>query len=479
MKRKLISGILASCFLLPFAGLPVEATGAGIEGSRPLFTQTLSTSSPEGWFTLDVFGGVKYQTGYAEPEVVDFSVPSTVSGVTVASVQDYGFLGLDQAQSISLPSTISSIGNQAFAQCSNLLFLMIPSSVVSIGNDLVLGSNSVTVYVYEGSYAEQYCAENNIKTVVQAASTPTQPEVTTPEVTTPEVSTPNTQLEVPSWGKLALASTAKVQINGKSISFDAYNIDGFNYFRLTDLAYALTGSTSQCNVVWDNEKQAINLVTGSAYTVNGDEFQANSGESKVAEPFYSTTYIDGAVADFEVYIIDGKSYFQLNSLREKLNLTLGWDSATSTISITTPEKDMDMVEAYRTAITQKIRYDFQTIQYLPIDLEDSGLTTAERANLIARLDAETGDTCRVLEAKLSDLGGDAVGLLLLDYSYGLPIQYTADGVHHYTIRFIEDINGGIVFELEQFWSTINVETSRTTAVYDSNTKEFTINFNYN
>ncbi len=38
------------------------------------------------------------------------------------------------------------------------------------------------------------------------------------------------------------AAKASVLVNGKSVAFEAYNIDGSNFFKLRDIAMALSGS---------------------------------------------------------------------------------------------------------------------------------------------------------------------------------------------------------------------------------------------
>ncbi|MEG0798795.1 MAG: WG repeat-containing protein, partial [Acidaminococcaceae bacterium] len=49
----------------------------------------------------------------------------------------------------------------------------------------------------------------------------------------------------------AISSAQKVTVNGKDVAFDAYNINGNNYFKLRDLAFALSGSEKQFDVGWD------------------------------------------------------------------------------------------------------------------------------------------------------------------------------------------------------------------------------------
>lgn len=62
-------------------------------------------------------------------------------------------------------------------------------------------------------------------------------------------SQPSTETVAKSELTVATKPTAsKVSVNGKDVSFEAYNIEGNNYFKLRDLAKALTGSNKQFEV---------------------------------------------------------------------------------------------------------------------------------------------------------------------------------------------------------------------------------------
>jgi len=70
-------------------------------------------------------------------------------------------------------------------------------------------------------------------------------------------------LSVPAQGASA-APTVKpssqiVLVDGKEIKFDAYLIDGSNYFKLRDIAYVLSGSPAQFSVNYDAEATAYSL----------------------------------------------------------------------------------------------------------------------------------------------------------------------------------------------------------------------------
>lgn len=382
---------------------------------QPVFTQVLSESSAEICFSIDSKGGVKQNTGFIEEET-DLVIPSTINGSGVSSIQMQGFYGLENLLTIALPTSVSTIGDQAFAECPSLQLLMIPASVVSIGSDILLNSHA-TVYTYSGSYAEAYCVENGIS--FRILDTEPEPEVEDTQQPQVEEDVPQVEEEdvyvapeseefiMPDGGKVATPSTAKMEIDGTAVDLAAYNIDGFNYFRLTDLAYALTGTTSQFNVVWDQEKLAINVVTGASYSVQGDEFQPHSGRNEVALPFVSDTYIAGEVSPITVYIIDGKSYFQLNDLSIYLDFALGWNATTSTISLITPEEEGDLVVAYADLV-DRIQGSTLDKIYLVLDLDKvTNLTEEQKEKLVEVVGTRVPSTVTVVasnEEKLKSQG---------------------------------------------------------------------------
>lgn len=72
--------------------------------------------------------------------------------------------------SLTIPDTINgypvtAIGDFAFGNCISLESITIPSSVESIGYDAFCGYNNLTIYGYSGSFAESYARDNNIKFV--------------------------------------------------------------------------------------------------------------------------------------------------------------------------------------------------------------------------------------------------------------------------------------------------------------------------
>lgn len=133
----------------------------------------------------------------------------------------------------------------------------------------------------------------------------------------------------------ATPTASKVLVNGANISFDAYTINGNNYFKLRDLAKVLSGSEKQFEITWDGAKNAINLLSSKRYTVVGGELASGDGKAKTPALSTSKIYLDGSEVQLTAYNIQGNNYFKLRDVMQKLNVGVGWNGATSTITIDT------------------------------------------------------------------------------------------------------------------------------------------------
>ena len=98
--------------------------------------------------------------------------------------------------------------------------------------------------------------------------------------------------------KTALKSTASLVINGKIVTLEAYNINGFNYFKLRDLCEAL----DVC-VTWDNATRTTGIDTLRGY---GDENKAENVFHN--ENIYEIEQNNITVRPYYVYWENGKLY---------------------------------------------------------------------------------------------------------------------------------------------------------------------------
>ncbi|MGG7177221.1 leucine-rich repeat protein [Clostridium paraputrificum] len=80
----------------------------------------------------------------------------------VITIDTGAFFGCTSLKNITLPDSVTTIRTNAFALCSNLEKIIIPKSVKTIEPRSFNKSEKITIYGYEGSYAQKYAFENNI-----------------------------------------------------------------------------------------------------------------------------------------------------------------------------------------------------------------------------------------------------------------------------------------------------------------------------
>ncbi|QIB70015.1 hypothetical protein Ami103574_12220 [Aminipila butyrica] len=132
----------------------------------------------------------------------------------------------------------------------------------------------------------------------------------------------------------AVPIKSKVLVNGKEVGFEAYNIGGYNYFKLRDIAMSINGTASQFDVAWDKEKNAISLLNRKVYTPVGSELSKSRGTTaKNAILSSSKLYVDSKEINLVAYNIAGNNYFKLREIGEKLGFSVNWDSTQNVIKI--------------------------------------------------------------------------------------------------------------------------------------------------
>jgi hypothetical protein len=135
-------------------------------------TATIYTcDDPTASTSLTGFNTLQYQTQLLSVENIpttitsiggnafaDCNVLSNVtfnSGSNLATIEDYAFFGCSTIASITIPATVTSIGEGVFLYCTSLSSITIPATVTSIGNAAFSGCNVLsTVTFASGSILE-------------------------------------------------------------------------------------------------------------------------------------------------------------------------------------------------------------------------------------------------------------------------------------------------------------------------------------
>ena len=87
-----------------------------------------------------------------------------------------------------------------------------------------------------------------------------------------------------------------------------------------------TGTTSQFDVIWNSEKNVIEIIRGKAYSSKTFHWVYYSPSYIIykAKPATSKILIDGVVHELKAYNIDGNNYFRLRDLADLIPFELEW-----------------------------------------------------------------------------------------------------------------------------------------------------------
>ena len=129
-------------------------------------------------------------------------------------------------------------------------------------------------------------------------------------------------------------------VNGKAVTPQAYNVDGYNYFKLRDVAYLLSDTTAPFNVTWTpSQSSVIHLISGQKYQKVGGELSASTLSSLKVSASTFKVLLNGSAVSFRGYLINDNNYYSIADIAESVGFEAGWDNATRTVSSTTPDPD--------------------------------------------------------------------------------------------------------------------------------------------
>jgi hypothetical protein len=139
-------------------------------------------------------------------------------------------------------------------------------------------------------------------------------------------------------------TNAAVYINGSKVAFEAYTINNSNYFKLRDLAMAFNSTDKKFNVGYDASTNTVEITAGQSYMPTGGELEQGDGTSKTATPGnaairWSETSDGKSSSSYNIalgtYVINGNNFVKLRDLMQWLDVGVGYDSKTASISIVT------------------------------------------------------------------------------------------------------------------------------------------------
>lgn len=146
----------------------------------------------------------------------------------------------------------------------------------------------------------------------------------------------------------ATPTNAAVYINGSKVAFEAYTINGSNYFKLRDLAMAFNSTNKKFNIGYNASTNTVEITADQSYVPVGKELTQGDGTPKTATPGQSTIHwvespSNGGTLNLHynialgTYLIGGNNFVKLRDLMQWLDVGVGYDSKTASISIVTSQ----------------------------------------------------------------------------------------------------------------------------------------------
>ena len=124
------------------------------------------------------------------------------------------------------------------------------------------------------------------------------------------------------------ATTQKVKLDGKDVVIYGYNIDGYNYFKLRDLAAVLKDTKAKFGVEYKDAM--VTLTKGADYKVAETDQKEVKAESKGMLTNDKVMVGDKALTA-TAYKVDDSNYYKLRDLGEALGFGVDFDKATNTV----------------------------------------------------------------------------------------------------------------------------------------------------
>ena len=157
-------------------------------------------------------------------------------------------------------------------------------------------------------------------------------------------------------------STHVVTVDGERVDPQGYNINGYNFYKLRDIAYILNGTDSQFNVTWDGANNRIILTDDAAYQeVGGDMTSSVSAEIKNVSESDSTIVLDGKTLSLTGYRINGNNYYKIRDVGSALGFSVDFDPETEIVLIGSANAGQDDTQddpKDETPITNAASYTF-------------------------------------------------------------------------------------------------------------------------
>ena len=131
----------------------------------------------------------------------------------------------------------------------------------------------------------------------------------------------------------AVKNTKKVTLDGEEVKVGSYDVEGFNYLKLRDVAAILNAKKCQFSVGYDEPKKLISVELAKAYEkVEGDLAEIKDEKAK-AIVSVKKILVNGEEKEIKTALINEYNYMQLRDLGSLVGLGVDYDKVNKVIKL--------------------------------------------------------------------------------------------------------------------------------------------------
>ncbi|WP_019214153.1 primase [Fenollaria massiliensis] len=131
----------------------------------------------------------------------------------------------------------------------------------------------------------------------------------------------------------AVKNTKKVTLDGEEVMVGAYDVEGFNYLKLRDVAAILNAKKCQFSVGYDEPTKLISVELAKAYEkVEGDLAEIKDEKAK-AIVSVKNILVNGEEKEIKTALINEYNYMQLRDLGSLVGLDVKYDAKNKVIML--------------------------------------------------------------------------------------------------------------------------------------------------
>ena len=131
----------------------------------------------------------------------------------------------------------------------------------------------------------------------------------------------------------AVKNTKKVTLDGEEVKVGAYDVEGYNYLKLRDIAAILNGKKCQFDVGYDNATKVFSVELAKGYEkLEGDLAEIKDEKAKTIVSV-KKILVNGEEKEVKTALINEYNYMQLRDLGSLVGLGVGYDEVNKVIML--------------------------------------------------------------------------------------------------------------------------------------------------